>query len=192
MDAVISFFVAAALVPTLDSYVGYYAQNYYLLESDDKLSLIPWDYDGSFRVSDLQEGISEEDGAILWPIDSLAMYAEDEERPLWYKVLSDEDFLTEYHERLQSVLKSYLISDECLKEFNEAVELIRDYVYADPARPSTTEEFEEEVEYLRNFISKRTESIQKQLWGLLPKKKIKHSYESYRFALPKGVLEEDK
>ncbi len=190
VDAVISFFTAAALTPNVDSYIGVTAQNYYLKISNGKLSLIPWDHDRAFHVGGLSQTIDNEDGAILWPIDSPLIDASSDDRPLWRFITDNPEYLAKYHSTLQTALDAYLLNGKCRQEFDAAVELIRHYVYSDPTRFSSTDEFEDEVEYLRRFILLRADSIQKQLWGLLPSTRDESEPFDYESLIPSGILPE--
>lgn len=190
IDSVINFFVATTLVPNADSYLGGTAQNYYLKISGGKLSLIPWDFDRAFHVDGLSQSVNAEDGAILWPIDSPLLGPLEDDRPLWRLIASNSTYMEKYHARLQQVLDNYLLNGQCRQEFDAAVELIRHYVYSDPTRFGTTDEFEDEVEYLRRFILLRADSIQKQLWGLLPTTRDNSAPFDYASLLPSGILPE--
>lgn len=172
IDSVLQFFATSALALNVDSYLNYLAQNYYLEVSNGKLSLVPWDYDRAFNVNGLHAESTEWDDIISWPIDSPTFNSlEDASRPLWRIVLEDKTLLSRYHELLQTTLDRYIYSGDCERDYNQAVELIRHYVYSDPMRLYTTEEFEDEVIYLRNYLALRTDSVQKQLWGLAPRTK---------------------
>ena len=68
----------------------------------------------------------------------------------------------------QKLLDDYFISGDCTKEINKTAGLIRSYVYDDPTRFFTTDEFEDGIKIIRTHILLRADSVQKQLWGLLP------------------------
>ncbi len=180
IDSIINFFVTAAFAPNGDSYLGVTAQNYYIKISNGKLSLIPWDFDRAFYVSGLTESLDAKDGAVLWPIDSPLFSTIEDERPLWRLIVDNPEYLEQYHARIQQVLDDYLLSGKCRQDFDTAVELIRYYVYSDPTRFGTVEEFEDGVEYLRRFILFRADSLQKQLWGLLPRHRDDIDLENYQ------------
>lgn len=179
IDSVIRFFVSNALVPNADSYVSSFAQNYYLKLSNGKLSVIPWDFDRAFRLGHDEQsesfGMGEtettfsndvDDLAVNWSIDSPLIGYSEEERPLWRLVASNPEYLEKYHTLLQETLDNYLLNGEARKDFDDATELIRDYVYRDPSKFFSDFEFESEVEYLNEFILLRSDSIQKQLWDI--------------------------
>lgn len=188
IDSVISFFAAAAFAPNGDSYLGSTAQNYYLKLSNGKLSLIPWDNDRAFHVSGLAAEVDAEDSAILWPIDSPLLDVAKDDRPLWRLIADNPEYLARYHSALQTTLDTYLLNGQCRQDFDAAVELIRHYVYSDPTRFSSTDDFENEVIYLRRFILLRADSIQKQLWGLLPSTRDDSEPSDYASLLSSGLL----
>lgn len=183
MDSVLRFFAASALVPNDDSYLGGLAQNYYLITSRDKISIISWDYDRAFSLDGFipQSAIDEE--MVGWPIDEPVFSTTVAERPLFRIVAENEEYLARYHNILQETLDRYIFSGDARREFDTLVEQIRPYVYADSSRLYTTDDFENEVNYLRAFILLRADSIQKQLWGLEPstRKEFEESEELEEF-----------
>lgn len=169
IEAVIKFFAAAALVPNSDSYLGVLAQNYYLRLSNAKLSVISWDYDRAFKYNGFAVDMQEDDPVLFWPIDTPTIATESSSRPLWMLVAQNDTYLAAYHNAIQAALDTYLLNGNCRRDYDRTVELIRSYVYSDPTRPNSVEQFENEVNYLRDYISLRADSIQKQLWGLEPR-----------------------
>ncbi|MBR2586787.1 CotH kinase family protein [Candidatus Saccharibacteria bacterium] len=170
-DEVINFFVSNALAPSSDSYVGGTAQNYYLVLSNQKLSVLPWDYDRAFHFG--EDSFAEPDAttaltdlAVDYPIDEpLLLGFTTDDRPLWRLVEESPKNLSTYHARLQSTLENFFFSGDCHRELDRVYNLIKSHVYSDPTRFSSTEEFEEEVEYLRRFLILRADSVQRQLWA---------------------------
>ena len=166
IDALAKFFAASTIIYNTDSYLGVLAQNYYLQVSNQKLSLIPWDFDRAFSSNGFEKSSEYDDTAVNWPIDAPTMGVSTDERPAWRIISENPNYLQRYHDALQNVIDSYLISGECQQDLSELVELIRSYVYDDPTRIYSTEDFENEVKYLDSYITDRADAIQKQLWNI--------------------------
>lgn len=155
LDKVLRYFVVHSFLVNGDSYTGGMIHNYYLYESDGKLSMIPWDYNlafGTFQSRDAAAQIND-------PIDEVLS-----DRPMQSWIFSDESYTRQYHELYQDFLNS-LDLDAMIRE---TASLIAPYVSRDPTKFCTYEEFEAGVEALRQFCRLRQESVQGQLDGTIP------------------------
>lgn len=168
VDALAKYFAANNLLSNFDSYTGITSHNYYLLASPKSNTLLPRDYNLGFAGLWLDPEIDYDEGVINWPIDSPIATNQIETRPAWRLIVENPDYLEKYHQAIQSLINNYLLNGECISEITKTAELIRSYVYSDPSRFYSIEEFEDGVEILRNFILVRADSAQKQLWGLIP------------------------
>ena len=151
-----------------DSHIGITAHNYYLLTSNSGNTLLPWDYNLAFQgitTEDIEESV------INWPIDDPLAIDNPDDRPVWKLLTTKESYLEEYHAALQTLLNDYLLSGKANEKITSAADLIRPHVYSDPTRFFTIDEFEDGVNMLQQFISIRSDCVQKQLWGLIPRKK---------------------
>ena len=172
IDALIKYFAANTFLSNFDTYTGSPAHNYYLVATKGKNTLLPWDYNlGLSDVwidSNAETGVDYNEDGINWPIDNPLPSNDLETRPAWKLIRDNRDYFKNYHTAIQKLLDEYFVSGDCTKEINRTAELIRPYVYDDPTRFFTTDEFEDGVKTVRAHILLRADSIQKQLWGLLP------------------------
>lgn len=172
VDALSKYFAANIFLSNFDTYTGSPAHNYYLATTKGKNTLLPWDYNLSLSDvwidSSADTGIDYSEDGINWPIDSPLSNNKPNTRPAWKLIYDNPDYLEKYHTNIQKLLDEYFISGDCTKEINKTAELIRSYVYDDPTRFFTTDEFEDGIKIIRAHILLRADSVQKQLWGLLP------------------------
>jgi len=168
IDALVKYLAVNSFVISTDSYTGETAHNYYLLTSKGKNTLLPWDYNLAFQGLWLNPEVVVDENYINWPIDALLSSSDTISRPLWDLIVENPEYLKKYHNELQNLIDNYILNGECHKKIDEIVDLIRPYVYSDPTRFYTIDEFESGVVALREFMFVRTDSVQKQLWGLLP------------------------
>ena len=160
VDEVIRYFVVHNYVCNGDSYTGSIIHNYYLHESDGKISMIPWDYNlafGTFRSSDATEVVND-------PIDTPMEVSDASDRPMWGWIMNSEEYTALYHQYFAEFLDTVDITGV----IDEAYALIKSYVEKDPTAFCTYEEFETGVAALRTFCELRTESVRGQLEGTIP------------------------
>lgn len=101
-------------------------------------------------------------------IDTPLSGAEEEERPMWSKLISNEDYKVQYHELFDEFIKTYIESGKIEAEIDRVSEMISPYVEKDPTAFYKYEEFQKAVETLKSFISLRGKSIRLQLLGEIP------------------------
>jgi len=174
-DEVIRYFAAHNFVLNYDSYTGNMLHNYYLLETDGKLSMVPWDYNLAFGAFSGMgggngSGDSSDSGAtslINTGIDSPLSGSSESDRPMWAWITSDETYLNEYHSVMNDLLENYFENGEYASEIRRVSEMIRSYVEKDTYASYTVDEFDTAVENLQLFGELRAESIRKQLDGEL-------------------------
>lgn len=158
IDSVMKYLALNSIAMNFDSYMGKTAHNYYILSSASKgNTLLPWDYDFAFE---------NDETIINWPIDDLLSADNPDERPIWNLIASHDEYLEKYHSILQHALDTFILNGECIEKIDKTVEMIREYVREDPTSIHSYEDFESGVESIKEFIVARSDSIQKQLWGL--------------------------
>ncbi len=158
IESVIRYFAVHNYVCNGDSYTGSMIHNYYLFESDGKLSMIPWDYNlafGTFQSSDATSTVNS-------PIDTPVSGSDMSDRPMIAWIFANEEYTELYH----TLFKDFLEIDT-QKIIEDAYLLIREYVKKDPTKFCTFEEFEKGVETLAEFCSLRSESVALQLDGAI-------------------------
>ncbi|MBQ1528504.1 CotH kinase family protein, partial [Candidatus Saccharibacteria bacterium] len=123
IDAVVNYFAANNLLSNFDAYTGTTAHNYYLLASQGKNTLLPWDYNLAFAGVQLNHEIAYDKGIINWPIDSPLTTNDNESRPVWQLIIDDPENLEKYHQSIQRLLDHYLLNGECIKKITDTAEL---------------------------------------------------------------------
>ena len=154
------YFVVHNFVVNGDSYTGGMIHNYYLHESDGKLSMIPWDYNlafGTFQGNDATSAVND-------PIDTPLSVGSGDSRPMADWIFASEEYTARYH----ALFREFLDSFDLDAMIRETAELIAPYVEKDPTKFCTFEEFETGAETLRQFCALRSESVRGQLDGTIP------------------------
>ncbi|MGA1842888.1 MAG: CotH kinase family protein, partial [bacterium] len=187
VDEVLRYLAVSTALTNLDSYQGVMAQNYYLYEDNGIFSIIPWDFNMSFggfnmgcdRASIIDFMIDEPTMSVL------------SDRPLIAKLLQNPDYLELYHGHINQLITGPFAPENMDQIIDETADLIREYVYADPTKFFTVEEFEQTLTSdlstdpnativigfdrgfglvigLKAFVHERVVSISDQLNGLAP------------------------
>ena len=170
MDEVIRFFAAHNYLLNFDSYTGSQLSNLKLHEQDGRLSLIPWDYNLAFGTFPSVIGFENwEDPTRLLNlgIDTPLINAEEDSRPLWKLIRSHPEYLSVYHEVLNTLLSDHLLSGEYEAEIDRVSDMLLPWIEKDPTAFCTAEEFQTACETMKTFLAIRTESIRRQLAGEL-------------------------
>ena len=167
---IISYFAAHNFVLNYDSYTAGMLHNLILYEGNGKLALLPWDYNLSYGtfVHAITNEVTEDATDILnMGIDSPLFRTDDESRPMWRWIVSDEQYLQQYHEALDALISGYFESGRFEKEIREIYEMLLPYVEKDPTLFYSVEEFRHGFEVLVDFCLRRAESVRRQLDGTL-------------------------
>ena len=162
IDEVIRYFAVHNFLLSYDSYTGGSIHNYYLYESDSKLSLFPWDYNLAFGRYDMNYDTS----VILnYGIDSPLNHVVAEDRPMWNVIASNPPYLEKYHSYLEKLYQEYYLSKDYLNVIHNTSSLISEYVKKDRSAFYTYSEFSSACSMLEKFMDVRFQSIKKQLDG---------------------------
>lgn len=160
-DEVLRYFVVHNFVCNGDSYTGSMIHNYYLYEQDGQLSMIPWDYNlafGTFQGNNASEAVNE-------LIDNPVSGGNVDDRPMLGWIFSDASYTEQYHALFEEFVERWFDEGELSELIESTADLIRPYVEKDPTRFCTTEEFEEGVKALEQFVTLRAEAVSRQLAG---------------------------
>lgn len=163
-DAILRYLAAHTVVVNLDSYSSTMAQNYYLYERGGQITILPWDYNlawGGFQTGDASSVIN---FPIDTPVSGVAMNA----RPLLNQLLSNENYLAQYHEHLNTLIQNYFADGHFTTKVQALNTLISDYVKKDVTAFCTYEEYKTAVEAFIELGNLRAESIRGQLDGDIP------------------------
>lgn len=164
VEQVIRYFVVHGFVCNGDSYTGSMVHNYYLYEEGGLLSMLPWDYNlafGGFQTADTS-------GAVNEPIDTPVTGGSLEDRPMAAWIFRSEEHTALYHQYYGEFLSSLLESGWCDALIDETAAMIAPYIAEDPTKFCTEEEFETGVAALKDFCTRRTQSVRGQLDGSIP------------------------
>ena len=103
---------------------------------------------------------------VNYGIDSPLSGATEADRPMWSWITSNDEYLNKYHESFTKLV-SYVNSEEFQNELARLYEMLLPYVEKDATAFYTADEFTKAFNTLKDFISFRAESIEKQLSGKL-------------------------
>ena len=157
-----------------DSLSGTMAHNYYLYESDGKLSLIPWDYNlalggmggmggGMPGGSGETEESSGATGVVNSPIDD-AFSGTD----FFDTLLENETYHSQYEAYLQKLVSEYINGGGFDAFYERVRSQIDELVETDPTAFYSYDEYETAAETLYQVVKLRGQSIQGQLDGTIP------------------------
>jgi len=163
-DAILRYLAAHTVVVNLDSYSSTMAQNYYLYERVGQITILPWDYNlawGGFQSGDAS-------AVINFPIDTPVSGVAMTDRPLLSQLLSNQDYLAQYHDHLNTLIQNYFADGHFTTKVQALNTMISDYVKKDATAFCTYEEYQTAVEAFIELGNLRAESIQGQLSGDIP------------------------
>ena len=164
IDEILRYFAVNAVTVNLDSYFGTMTHNYYLyLDEDDRISILPWDYNLAF--GGFQSGSTS--SYVNFPIDTLVDGADRSERPLIDQILSVEKYKEQYHVYLKQ-LTDFIENGSLKLAMTKADAWIGEDVKADPTAFYSYEEYQKAWPILLRVCELRTQSIQGQLNGTIP------------------------
>lgn len=163
-EEIIRYFVAHNFLLSYDSYTGKSIHNYYLIENQGRLSMIPWDYNLAFGRYNMTEDIST---IVNYGIDSPLHRCEDGNRPMWKWIISNEKYRTMYHKLMNEMIVSVFDSGYIYQFIDDEYNIIKPYVELDFSAFYTPQQVETAVSTLKKFIQYRAESIHLQLDGKL-------------------------
>ena len=167
-EEVIRYFAAHNFVLNYDSYTGNMLHNYFLYENDGRLSMLPWDYNLAFGAFAGGMGGGKDATALVnTGIDTPLSGASEQARPMWSWIVSDEQWLGQYHAVYDELLSSYFESGEFEKQIDKLYGLLKPYVEKDPSAFYTAEEYDAACQTLKQFCLLRSQSIRAQLSGSL-------------------------
>ncbi len=187
VDSVIRYLAVHNFVNNYDSYSGVFVHNYYIRESNGKLSMIPWDYNLAFGIFTLDsamksiigadspymgklevgDAMSDDKSMVNYPIDTPTITVELEDRPLIYALLSSPEYLDLYHETYDLFLNGFFESGRFENLYKHTEEIIEPYV----ASGQTFYEYEDVKrgsKAVHDYCVLRNQSIRGQLDGTIP------------------------
>lgn len=133
------------------SETGSDVSNYYLYEKDGILSVLPRDYGLAFGGFGNEDASTVINGSIHHSV---------ADQPMLGWIFQSSKYVWLYDRYYMELLK---VKTEDLAE--RTAKMLRFYIYRDPSKFCTFEEFEAAVATLQQFLELRTESVQQQLAG---------------------------
>lgn len=164
VDQILRYFAVHTIVVNLDSYSSSMAQNYYIYESEGKLTILPWDY--NLAWGGFQSGSAS--SVINFPIDTPVKEVEMSSRPLLEKLFANTEYLERYHHYLQQLIDKYFANGKFESKINSIDTLISNYVKNDSTAFCTFDEYKTAVSAFISLGNLRAQSIQGQLDGTIP------------------------
>ena len=179
-NEILSYFIVHNFVDNYDSYTGTMLHNYYLYENNGKIDIIAWDYNLAFGGFNMGQGrgmnnITQTDSTtdeatkyVNYPIDTPVSGTTMEDRPLLNCLLSNEEYLKQYHELFDDFISTYFKSGYVDKLIDRVSMMIMPYIEKDKTAFYTKKEFDKGIVALKKFCELRAESIRGQLDGTIP------------------------
>ena len=170
VDEVIRYFVVQTFVVNLDSYLGPTGHNYFLYEKDGRLAMIPWDYNLAFATYSLgmPEPVNDARLYVNYPIDTPASGEIMLNRPLYHKLMLNDEYFALYHQYYDEFIEEYFESGYFETKAAKTLRMIAPYVEKDPTAFCSYEDFLLGAETLREFCLLRARSVRGQLDGRIP------------------------
>lgn len=176
VDSFLKYLAFSTATIHLDSYQSGMYHNYYLYFNTDteKFEWITWDLNMLFNNFPAS-GLSDED-ATQFLIDE-PVIGELSKYPIVEAVFTNDEYVEKYHQYLEDLVNNFLSEDKFEKKVLETYEMIEPYAKIDPSAFYTIDEVKQAIWgedeqssglSLIDFISLRTENINKQLNGELP------------------------
>lgn len=163
VDQILRYFAAHTFLVSMDSYYSNMAQNYVIQERDGVISILPWDYHLSYGA--FQSGSTSD--VVNAPIDTPLSGVTMESRPLLNALLSNEEYLSLYHQYLNQMVTEYFGSGVFEESVRALQTNISTYVQNDPTAFTSYDEFNQAVDILIELNLLRAQSIAGQLEGTI-------------------------
>ncbi len=164
IEEMLRYLTVHSFVSNGDSYTGSSVHNYYLYESEGRLSMLPWDYNeafGDFGNGNMASAVND-------PIDSPVTSGEMDERPMVAWMFSDPAYAAQYHATYLEFLDRFCRSGWITETLTETAALIDPYIQRDPRSFCAYDAFTAAAEQLVTFFELRAQSVLGQLSGSIP------------------------
>lgn len=150
-EAVVRYFAVHNFLCNDSSYTGTEVENYYLYEQDGKLSLLPRDYNPAFGGSDMLASV---DRSIYDPVTQGDLQS----RPMLSWIFRSKRYTWLYQRHFTQLM--YVDLETII---DQTYKMIAPYIYRDPSRLCTFEEFTESIDTLKQFLELRSDSVRQQV-----------------------------
>ena len=160
IDEVITYMAVHNFMVNGDSYTGSMVHNYYLLEQDGILSMIPWDYNLSFGAFDGGRG-GDATNSVNTSVDGIAS----SDRPMAVWIMNSETYMEQYRETYARFIETVFDSGWFGDELSRVTSLIAPYIEKDVNGFYSFDEYTKAVSTLETYVNARVESVKAQLDG---------------------------
>lgn len=190
IESVMKYMALQTIVVNFDCMTGHNTQNYYLRETDGKISLIPWDYNlawGGYPENEEMEGedlleqseetrlpanagmrSKEETSRIVnFPIDT-PFSEELSQRTFFMKLLANESYKARYYHYLTVLCNEYIKGGEFAKTLSTIEKEIGEIVGTEANAFYTNEQFHKAKQTLQLVLERRASSVLGQINGMIP------------------------
>ncbi len=179
VDKALRYLAVHTFMVNGDSYYGNMKQNYFLMEQDGKITILPWDYNLSFGTFGGGPGgepggpsagnVQRNDNTtevINSPIDTPLIGVNMEDRPLVSVLLSVDEYKERYHQYLKE------LAEYASGVFIDKLTIINDeispYIQKEQVTFFDYEQHQRAFDVLDDFLKLRSESIIAQIEGRIP------------------------
>ncbi len=170
LEMILKYFCVQIFCLNWDSYIGHTGHNYFLYEDNGIVALLPWDYNlayGTYAFG-MSEPIRDTTYLLNFPIDTPAFKEIMFKRPLYHRLMQDDENFKLYHKYFDQLLNNFFKNGQYELFFEKYTSLIDPYVENDPTAFCSFEDYKLAVRTLKRWVEIRSESIDKQLKGEYP------------------------
>lgn len=164
IDEVIAYFAVHNFVVSWNSYTGDTAGNYFLYEKRGHLSMLPWDYSSAFGT--YRSGYATK--MINYPVDTPLLKGLSGNRPMFDWIMKDQRYVTAYHAAMRDLIERYSGENDISFELKQIEAMLTPYIERDQNKFASETAFHKGVDTLISFWKLRSESVEKQLSGIIP------------------------
>lgn len=170
IDSVLRYFVVQVFVVNMDSYLGHTGHNYFLYEKDGLLSMLPWDYNLAFATYSLgmPNPINDSNLYVNFPIDTPYHGETMVRRPMYHHLMLNKTYFREYRQHFDQFITDYFESGLFEEKVQTITDLIDPYVQKDPTKFMSYDDYKLAVQTFTDFNLLRSQSVRKQLQGIIP------------------------
>ena len=167
IDNILKYMAVHTFVVNDDSLSGTMAHNYYLYEYNDRLNILPWDYNLSFGGMSMDGKMGGQSSGATSVIND-AIDTPFSITDFFDALLENEEYLEQYHGYLNELVEKYVNGGEFEKTYERIRSQIDDLVGNDPTAFYSYEEYEEAANMLIEVVQLRAKSVSGQLAGTIP------------------------
>ena len=191
IESVMKYMALQTIVVNYDCMTGQNTQNYYLRESDGKISIIPWDYnlawggypedDGNMKGEELLEqshetslptdagkrSKEEVSRIVNFPIDT-PFLTNLSQRTFFMKLLANEKYKALYYHYLTILCNEYIKGGELAKTLSTIQNEIGEIAGTEANAFYTNKQFHTAMQTLRLLLNRRAASVLGQMDGSIP------------------------